>query len=350
MGDASTWLREGVAKVRILVQMPNWLGDAVMATPAVNNLRLHFPGAEVVLVGSPPVAELFSGDPRFAAVIADASRMQGNRTLGLWKLTRRLRREQGPFDSAWTFQNSFSSRLLLAGVRAPQRVARKRGFADILLSDAVPCAANLHHSEIYNAVVNGHLGTTYPAGPTTLHVATKHRYPRATVGVHPGAAYGSAKRWEPEKFAAAAVALADRFDIVLFAGPQERELAEEVQGQIRAAGVQQVTSLGGHTTLSELVSRIAGLDLFLCNDSGPMHLAGALGVPTVTVFGSTDPRATRPWQHPRFQCVRRELPCSPCLKRVCPLGHHACMRDIAPALVIEAALSLVPHRGLAAAS
>jgi heptosyltransferase-2 len=327
--------------VRILVRMPNWLGDAVMATPALNNLRDHFPQAEFVLVGSPAVAELFAGDPRFRAVVADRSRAARFRAAGIWRLGRELRREHGPFDAAWTFQNSASSRLLLRALRAPLRIARKYSAADILLTHPVACDSGLHHAEIYNSVVNGYLGTAYATGPTTLPGCRKHAYGLASLGVHPGAAYGSAKRWEPAKFAAVAADLACRFQIVLFAGPRETELAAEIATRLHAAGVQHVTNLAGQTSIAELVSHLAGLDLFLCNDSGPMHIAGACGVPTVAIFGSTDPRATRPWRHAPFRCVRRELPCSPCQERVCPLGHHACMRQIEADEVLAAAWSLV---------
>ncbi len=336
--------------VRILVRMPNWLGDAVMATPALNNLLGHFPQAQFVLVGSPPVAELFSIDPRFHAVVADASRSHRIRLAGLWKQARQLRAEHGPFAAAWTFQNSASSRVLLYALRAPRRIARKRGLADLLLTHPVPCDPRCHHAEIYNTVVNGSLGTAYPTGATSLWVPQPQRYPQATAGIHAGAAYGSAKRWEPRKFAETALALSGRYQIVLLAGPKECELADEIEGRLRAAGVRHCTNLAGRTSLPELVSRIAGLDLLICNDSGPMHVAGACGVPTVAIFGSTDPACTRPWRHAHFRCVRRELPCSPCLARVCPLAHHACMRDIQPPEVVAAAWSLVASAGVAAAS
>jgi heptosyltransferase II len=330
--------------MRILVRMPNWLGDAVMATPALHNLLGHFPEAQFVLVGSPPVAELFAPDPRFLAVIADRSRAHRWRWAGMWQLARRLRREHGPFAAAWTFQNSASSRLMLYALRAPQRIARKYGAADLLLTHPVPCDPHLHHAQIYNTVVNGYLGTDYPAGPTSLRGLPPHVYPTATAGIHPGAAYGGAKRWEPHKFAETAIALAGRYHLVLLAGPQETGLTDEIEARLRAAGVQGFTNLAGRTTISELVSRIAGLDMFVCNDSGPMHIAGAYGVPTVAVFGSTDPRLTCPWRHDGFRCIRRELPCSPCQERVCPLEHHACMREIESREVVAAAWSLAGTR------
>ena len=326
--------------------MPNWLGDAVMATPALHNLLQHYDGAQFVLVGSPVVAELFAGDRRFAAVIADESGKSRPRIAGLWRLARRLQRDHGPFDEGWSFQNGFSSRLLLWAAGARRRIARRHhGWADWLLTDPIHCDLTRHHAEIYNGTVNGGLGTSYPAGPTALPPIRPHDYLRPTAGLHPGAAYGDAKRWLPERFAETAAVLSRQHDIVLFAGPNERELAEQVEALLIAGGVKNATNLGGRTSIRELVARIAGLDLFLANDSGPMHVAGALGVPTVAIFGSTDPRVTCPWSAQHTRIVRRELPCSPCHARTCPLHHHACMREITAEQVLAAARSLAtPHR------
>ncbi len=327
--------------MRILVRMPNWLGDAVMATPALNNLLRHYAGAKVVLVGSPIVAELFAEDPRLVAAIADDSGQSRPRIAGLWKLARRLRRDFGPFDEAWSFQNGFSSRWLLWAAGAKRRIARAHHrWADWLLTDTVRCDLTRHHAEIYAATVNGGLWTNYQAGPTTVPVRQRHAYPRPTVGLHPGAAYGNAKRWPPQHFADAAIALAKQYDIVLLAGPNERELTDQIELRLTQADVRNYTNLAGSTSVRELAAYLAGLDFFLANDSGPMHLAGALGVPTVAIFGSTDPRVTRPWAAERTVVVRRELDCSPCHARSCPLLHHACMRDITADHVVRAALSL----------
>ena len=321
--------------------MPNWLGDAVMATPALNNLLRHHAGAEVVLVGSPIVAELFADDARLVAAIADESSKSRPRIAGLWKLARRLRRDFGPFDTGWTFQNGFSSRLLLLAAGAKRRIARAHHrWADCLLTDVIRCDVTRHHAEIYAATVNGGLRANYAAGRTSVPIGQPRRYPRPTAGLHPGAAYGNAKRWPAERFADAAIALSARFDLVLFGGPSECKLAGEIESRLIRASVRNYTNLAGRTSVGELAAHLAGLDLLIANDSGPMHLAGALGVPTVAIFGSTDPRVTRPWAAVRTVVVRRDLECSPCHARSCPLQHHACMRDITAEQVVQAALSL----------
>jgi heptosyltransferase-2 len=334
--------------MRMLVRMPNWLGDAVMATPALHNLRTHYAEAECLLVGSPGVAQLFTGDARFRAVVPDRSRTHRVRALGLWNLGRQLRREYGPFDLAITFQNNLSSRLLLLASGARRRVGRKYSLADVLLTDAVAANPQQHHAEIYATVVNGYLGTQYATGPTWLPVPQVHEFPRPTAGLHAGAAYGNARRWPPEKFIETAVQLARDFDLVLFGGPDERALVGDMEQRIRAVGVKNCLNVVGQP-IAEMVAMIAGLDLLICNDSGPMHMAGALGVPTVAVVGPTDPNLTRAWRNDRLRIVRRLLPCAPCHARTCPLQHHACMRDLAVSEVLEAARSLVFPR-LAAAS
>lgn len=335
--------------MRILVRLPNWLGDAVMATPALENLLHHFPAAQVVLVGQPLIAELFAADPRFV-VVADHSRTRRNRWLGLWQLGRELRACYGPFALAWSFPNRFSARFLLRAAAAPQRIGRRFGWADVLLTDAIRCQQGWHQAEIYNALINGFLGTSYPTGPTRLPAVTPYPYPGPTAGLHPGAAYGGAKRWDPDKFAETAIAWSRAYHLVLFGGAKEAALVDGIAARLCAAGVTEFTNLAGRTTIRELVARIAGLDLFVCNDSGPMHVAGAFGVPTVAVFGPTDPQATHPWAHPRLRVVRHAVPCAPCQARRCPLQHHACMRELAAPEVIAAGWSLAAAGPVAAAS
>lgn len=327
--------------MKILVRMPNWLGDGVMATPALNNLRRHFADAEFTLLASRPVAEMFRIDPAFAAVVVDASKTRRPRLAGIHAEARHLRREHGPFDLAFCFTNSFASKLLVRMTGARRRVAASRDWTDWLMTDPERVDRSAHQVELWNQMVNNHLGTDYETGPTTLHVPAPHSYPRPTLGVNPGAAYGSAKRWEPRRFAEVAARLAGRFDIAIFGGPKETEMAGEIEAFLRADGVTNYENVAGRTTIAELLARIAGLRLFVTNDSGPMHVAGAFGVPSVAIFGSTNHEQTRQWRNARSAIVRHDVACAPCMKRVCPLGHHACMEKIQAGEVVEAALKLV---------
>jgi len=160
------------------------------------------------------------------------------------------------------------------------------------------------------------------------------------VGVSPGAAYGGAKRWLPERFAEAAVAIAQERGarVAVFGSQEEREICEIVRALVAAAGVT-CQSFAGETSLDEFIEMAAGCELFLTNDSGAMHVASALGVPTVAVFGATDDEATGPtgeWS----RVVRHPVECSPCLLRECPIDHR-CMTGVAASRVVEAAHELI---------
>jgi heptosyltransferase-2 len=322
---------------RMLVRMPNWLGDAVMATPALTNLMRHYRGAEVVLVGSAPVADLFQPNPALRAVCRDTSKAWRFRPAGLRHLARSLAADYGPFDVALAFPNSLSSALLVRLSSARQRIGVRRTGRRLLLTHPVRVDTGAHQAEIYNQLVNGGLGTDYETGPTILYVPAPHDYARPAVGINPGAAYGSAKRWPPERFADVAAALSDRYEIAIFGSAREADMASEIVSLLEKRGVRNCQNLAGRTSIATLTAMIAGLDLIITNDSGPMHIAGALGIPIVAIFGSTNHIQTRPWRHDRTAIVRHDLPCAPCMRRTCPLEHHACMEDIGPEEVIDAA-------------
>jgi heptosyltransferase II len=326
--------------MKVLVRMPNWIGDAVMATPALDNLRQHFDGAEFVLVGAPVVADMFRQDPRFLAVAADPTKKQPFRTARLWQLGRRLRAQYGPFDLGWSFANGFSSRVLLRASGAGRRVSKRHAWHDCLLTDTIAIDRGLHETQRYQRVVNGYLGTDYPLGPPMLSEARPHPYARPTAAISPGAGYGDAKRWLPERFVEVAVRLSSRFDILILGASAEQRLTGEIETHLRAAGVHRLQNATG-CPMSDLLSLIAGLDLLLTNDSGPLHIGVALGIPTVAIFGATSPNHTFPWDRPHARLVRHELPCAPCAKRTCPRQHHACMSSVTAREVVDVALALV---------
>jgi heptosyltransferase-2 len=152
------------------------------------------------------------------------------------------------------------------------------------------------------------------------------------VGINPGAAYGPAKRWPPEKFAEVANRLGEEFQLVLFGGPGEEGIVQEIEGRLKVPAV----NLCGKLTLPELASQIAGLSLFITNDSGPMHIGAAYNIPLVAIFGPTDWRETSPYS-PVAQIARIPIECAPCKRRECPLGHHRCMEELSPERVVELA-------------
>ena len=158
------------------------------------------------------------------------------------------------------------------------------------------------------------------------------------IGVSPGAAYGTAKRWLPERFAEAAGALAKSrgASIALFGSKTERDLCDEVAQLLNG---HQVTNYAGQTTLAQFIDLAAGCELFLTNDSGSMHIASALGVPTVAIFGATDDTTTGPTGL-NARVVRQPVDCSPCLLRECPIDHR-CMTGVSADRVVQEALTLL---------
>ncbi|MCA9177786.1 MAG: lipopolysaccharide heptosyltransferase II [Planctomycetales bacterium] len=336
-----------------LIRMPNWLGDAVMATPALRCLLDHARDrlgrdSAAVVVGSPAVAEMLSGLD--AHVVADPSK-GWRRAGGNWRLGRRLRREHGPFAWGVAFTASFPTRLMLSASGAPVRVGARRGLADALLTQAVTIDNKLHVAEFYQRIADHVIspdGTATSTGATCLptpwrkspaNLASPSHRP--FVAINPGATYGSAKRWPPDRFAEVARALGKSHDVVIVGGPGEREMGDHIERRLIEWGVAGHRNLVGKTSLRELMEWLDRAELLVTNDSGPMHIANALGTPLVAIFGPTNHLKTCPWRGEAVELVRRPVACAPCMKRRCPFPHHACMNDIPSADVIAAAQRLL---------
>ena len=162
------------------------------------------------------------------------------------------------------------------------------------------------------------------------------QFEKPMLGINAGATYGNAKRWYPERFAAVAKEYSNRFDILIFGGPNEVKMAQEIEEHLLSLNVQNYTNLAGKTNIKELCENIGGCSLFITNDSGPMHVAAAYQVPTISIFGPTNHKETSQWNNEKSRIVRHDIECAPCMKRECPLKHHACMQEITADKVIEA--------------
>jgi len=318
------------------VILPNWLGDAVMATPAIERLCECFPGARLTLVGSFVSIEALKHHPFCERAVVDTTKNGGNRLLNTYRLARTL----GRHDAAVSFRNQLHATLLLRWTGTPRTFARRSWHASLFLSDAPSLSRERHLVEQYQALANRLCQKEAAPGRLRLFIPPQ-RFERPTLGINPGATYGSAKRWYPERFAAVAARLSDRFDIVIFGGPNETEMAGEIARELDARGIANYTNLAGRTTIETLCAAIGGLSLFITNDSGPMHVAAAYRVPTVAVFGPTRHHETSQWQNPKSAIVRHEMACAPCMKRECPLKHHECMKSIGAEEVINAAQKLL---------
>lgn len=332
----------------ILVRATNWLGDAVLSLPALRAVRERFPQAGLTVLARPQVADVYRREPSCDRVMVAE---KGHRR----RLARRLR-EEG-FDCAILLPNSFDAALVAWLARIPRRIGYARDGRRLLLTDAVaaprPGEIAPHERFYYLELLRraGIIEELPEAGSIELSNLTEARqagealfrqmgFTGEVVGLSPGAQNSRAKQWMPEGFAAAAVQLARALQagVALFGSAAERPLAQAIAEAIRRAG-HPVLNLAGETSLGQFIELAAACRAFLTNDSGAMHVAAAVGAPTVAVFGPTIVEATGPVS-PRARVVREPVDCSPCMLRDCPTDHR-CMRRISAKRVAQAALELL---------
>jgi heptosyltransferase-2 len=343
---------------RILVRATNWVGDAVMSLPALEALRARFPRAEIVLLSKPWVSELYWHHPAVNRQIIYKPRSEHRGPLGLAKLIRELRAER--FDAAVLFQNAFQAAWIAWRARIPLRIGYGRDRRSFLLPDAIepPLPAAYGHQVYYYLQLlfrAGVIDKPQPVEEIRLRLTEAEKGwasrklealglsgPRFLVGLAPGAAFGPAKRWLPEHFGG----LADRLigalnaDVLIFGSAVEKPLAEEIDSSMQHTP----TIVAGETSMRQLLALMARCSLIVANDSGPMHLAAALGIPLVAIFGSTDERATGP-VGTRIRIVKRGVACSPCGQRLCPIDFR-CMQGLSVEEVFRATLELVKRWNL----
>jgi len=319
--------------LKLLVILPNWLGDALMATPSIEALCDTYPDAELTLVGSYVSIEALKHHPKCTRAYVDETKKEGNRFRNTYRFAKTL----GRHDMAITFRNQLHSSLLLRFTGTPVTAARSSWHSQALLTHPVRPKHPSHLVEQYKDIAQALSPVPLKIGPLRLHIPAR-RFERPTLGINPGATYGSAKRWYPEKFAEVARTFAEHYDIVIFGGPNETQMANDIES--RLDGIK-ITNLAGKTTVEELCAYIGGLSLFITNDSGPMHVAAAYQIPTVAIFGPTRHLETSQWMNEKSVIVRHAMECAPCMKRECPLGHHECMKSISASEVIEAAEELI---------
>jgi len=321
--------------MKILVILPNWLGDAVMATPAIESLLKCDENVCFTFVGSYVSIEALKHHPNCDNAYVDETKKGGNRFINTYRFAQKL---QG-HDMAISFRNQLHASLLLKWSNTPLTIARKSWHATLFLSDSLKLSRHEHLVLQYQTLANKLCNQENRAEHLKLYIP-KARYERPTLGINPGATYGSAKRWYPEKFAEVAEYFSDFYDIVIFGGPGEVAMAGEIEDMLKALHVNNVLNLAGKTDIKELCAHIGALDVFVTNDSGPMHVAAAYQIPTVAIFGPTRHLETSQWQNSRSKIVRHDIECAPCMKRECPLKHHKCMTLITAQEVIDSLISL----------
>jgi len=241
-------------------------------------------------------------------------------------------------------QNAFEAALIawLAGI--PNRIGYNRDGRGLLLtrSTAPPKPGEIPRHERFYYLELLRRAAIIDSLPESerieLHAPPGER--KRMIGVSPGAAYGGAKRWLPERFAEAAARIANARDasIALFGSQAEREICSQIEVSTLLRGVE-ISNYAGRTSLGQFIELAASCEIFLTNDSGAMHIASALGIPTVAIFGATDDVATGP-TGPLARVVREPVECSPCLLRECPIDHR-CMTRVSAERVAEEALALL---------
>lgn len=326
---------------RILVRSTNWLGDAVMTIPAVQAIARGRPDAQVTVLAPERLADLWRIVPGVAGVIAIE---KGAGALN----TASAIRAAGPFDAALVLPNSLRSALEVRMAGVPRRVGfaghRRSWLLNQIVDEPKPGARELSHGERpHQSLRYAHLAHAIGAGevvPLEPPVrAGRERGAWLRIGLCPGAEYGPAKRWLPERFAETArrVAEARACQWVLLGTAKDRLVGDPIAAELG----DRCENLLGKTTLAELIETLRGCDALLTNDTGTMHLAAWLGVPTVAVFGSTDPVLTGPMAPPeRYRILRHQVECSPCFLPKCPIDLR-CMKAVTADEAVEAVLAMV---------
>ena len=276
---------------------------------------------KIVFFGSFAACELFKAHPNCERVIVDNSKKAKFR---LWRLFWQAR-NLGKFDAAFSFRSSFASKVLLYGARAERKFAFKKS------------KDGAHQVQKYLKFVKSALNLKQADDELKLYFEPR-KFDAPVLGLNPGASYGSAKRWYPAYFAQVALHFKDKFKIMIFGGAGERDMCEQIERILRENGAD-CENLAGKTSVRELCENIGGIGrsggIFVTNDSGPMHIAAAYKTPTIALFGPTRFTQTCPWRNENARILHLNLECMPCMKRVCPLGTHACMKDLSPQAVIE---------------
>lgn len=324
----------------ILIRATNWVGDAVMTLPALEAAHENFPSARITILAKPWVAPLFENHPavsdilvfqKYDSVIKDLAEIRS--------LIESVKEKQ--FDLAILFQNAFEAAIIayMGGVK--YRVGFDSDGRGLLLTHAIKRTSEIfkvHQVEYYLSILKA-VGLKAENRNPVIHIAKDNLLKADNLlklnginkddfllGIAPGAIFGNAKRWPPECFAEIGDLAAERWDAktIIMGSKKEKYIGSIVTGLMRHNPL----DFCGITSLEEAIALINRCDFFLSNDSGLMHVAAALGVPTLAIFGSTDHVATGP-RGPKTGIVKHDIDCAPCLKQECPTDFK-CMLSITP--------------------
>ncbi|UUO07643.1 lipopolysaccharide heptosyltransferase II [Blastopirellula sp. J2-11] len=339
--------------MKTVVVLPNWIGDVVMATPALRAIRAQSqPGDEIVGVMQPYVKDVLRGTNLLDRSVY-CSKKTSDRRRRFWSVAQQLRREK--FDQAILFTNSLRTAALVYFAGAKRRFGYARSWRSPLLTHrlAPPKLPNGKYAPI--SAVDYYLeladyagyGSTNKQPLLATSNADEQRIDKIwrkfdfvgkrVVVFNTGGAYGAAKHWPPEHFIALAEQLLQdpHVAVLLICGPQERETVAKIEQAIDHPNACSMADETLNIGLSK--AAVARADVLVTTDSGPKHFAAAFATPTVALFGPTDPRWGNSY-NPVETMLTHPVECGPCVRRVCPLGHHDCMQKLSVARVYQAVL------------
>jgi heptosyltransferase-2 len=332
--------------MKIMIRATNWVGDAIMALPALRAVRAKFPDAQIAIVARPYVADIYRGQSICDELVAYDPGGEHRGWKGRQHLAKELRARR--FDVALLLQNAFDAAWLVWRAGIPQRIGYARDGRSLLLTKAIPVPnpgeIPAHEKFYYLELLrragwieafedDTHIALQVPvadrqrAEQTLVNAGARPNRLRVAVGA--GASYGSAKCWPPERFAKVleGIAADTNADVILFGTAAEAPVSTAIASELQRPPI----DLTGKTPIAELPALLSQCHLFLGNDSGAMHVAAAVGLPVVAVFGPTDPEGTAPVT-PRATIVQQKPYCTPCFLRRCPTDHR-CMKAVTPEMV-----------------
>lgn len=336
--------------MKILIRATNWVGDAIVSLPALRAVRCRYPNASIAILARPYVADIYRSQAVADTLIPYDTSGAYRGIRGRERMAAELRAQK--FDVALLLQNAFDAAWLAWRVGIPERIGYARDGRSLLLTKAVPVpkASEIPaHEQFYYLELLRRAGwldrvegetfvalrvddaSTQEAERTLVEAGARPDGVRIAIGA--GASYGSAKCWPPERFAVVANQMAEQSgaEIILFGTSGEAAVSAAISAVLRRPAI----DLTGKTTIAELPALLSRCHLFIGNDSGAMHVAAAVGLPVVAIFGPTDPNGTAPIT-PRCTIVQEKPHCSPCFLRRCPIDHR-CMNRITTDAVLGAA-------------
>ncbi len=320
----------------IIVRMPNWIGDLVMATPILSDLRKAYPQAHITAMCRSPICELLKEDPEIDELFCFSKANGFGRRAERRNIIEKLRK--GNYDLGILLTHSFSSAWWFWLGKVKNRLGYECNGRKLLLTHSLSFPQNIQNQHLvitYKMLLES-LGIPISETPPRLYLTAKEIHDARVllrqqgipdgalvVGINPGATYGSAKCWLPERFREVTERLLCDKDvyIVYFGDQATSSLVKEICAGLSS----RVINLAGATSLRELASVIHNCDVILTNDSGPMHIADAVGTPIVALFGSTSEVVTGPYRSGTL--IHKHVECSPCYQRTCPIDFR-CMKRI----------------------